>query len=69
MDPDDPQRERHAVGQPSDRLGHDLRYSLDDRLLRGLGYQPRHTFDDGLAETVEWYRAHRVDDARPEAAR
>jgi len=41
-----------------DRLGHDLRYSLDDSLLRSLGYQPRHTFDDGLAETVEWYRTH-----------
>jgi dTDP-glucose 4,6-dehydratase len=41
-----------------DRPGHDLRYSLDDSLLRSLGYSPRRTFDEGLVETVEWYRTH-----------
>ncbi|MFF4018744.1 dTDP-glucose 4,6-dehydratase [Streptomyces sp. NPDC001843] len=43
-----------------DRLGHDLRYSLDTTKIRTeLGYSPRVAFADGLAETVEWYRTHR----------
>ncbi|MGW7543103.1 dTDP-glucose 4,6-dehydratase [Streptomyces sp. NPDC054770] len=43
-----------------DRLGHDLRYSLETTKIRTeLGFSPRVAFTDGLAETVEWYRAHR----------
>jgi dTDP-glucose 4,6-dehydratase len=43
-----------------DRLGHDLRYSLETTKIRTeLGYSPRVAFADGLAETVEWYRTHR----------
>jgi dTDP-glucose 4,6-dehydratase len=41
-----------------DRLGHDLRYSVDDSKLRALGYAPQHRFADGLEETVAWYRAN-----------
>ncbi len=44
----------------TDRLGHDLRYSVDTTKIRTeLGYQPLVTFEQGLAETVEWYRANR----------
>jgi dTDP-glucose 4,6-dehydratase len=44
----------------ADRLGHDLRYSLDDSKIREqLGYVPRVSFAQGLADTVAWYRAHR----------
>ena len=46
------------VEHVEDRKGHDLRYSVDDSKLRGLGYQPQHTFEDGLAETVEWFKAN-----------
>jgi len=46
-------RVRHV----EDRLGHDLRYSVDiTKIQRELGYAPRHDFAAGLAETVEWYR-------------
>jgi dTDP-glucose 4,6-dehydratase len=48
------------VEQVTDRLGHDLRYSVDiTKISNELGYQPRVPFEQGLAETVEWYRAHR----------
>ncbi|GAB2786497.1 dTDP-glucose 4,6-dehydratase [Streptomyces daliensis] len=41
----------------TDRKGHDLRYSLDDRKIREeLGYAPRTPFEEGLRTTVEWYR-------------
>ncbi|MCX4966401.1 dTDP-glucose 4,6-dehydratase [Streptomyces sp. NBC_00654] len=44
----------------TDRKGHDLRYSLDDGLIRReLGYRPQVDFRQGLAEVVEWYRGHR----------
>ena len=39
-----------------DRPGHDRRYSLSSKKLRGLGWAPRVHFDDGLAQTVQWYR-------------
>ena len=38
-----------------DRLGHDLRYSLDSAKTRELGWKPEWTFEDGLKQTVEWY--------------
>ena len=43
----------------ADRPGHDLRYSLDDALLRSVGYAPRIPFAEGLKATVEWYAANR----------
>ena len=43
-----------------DRLGHDLRYSVDiTKITEELGYRPRVPFEQGLAETVEWYQTHR----------
>jgi dTDP-glucose 4,6-dehydratase len=48
------------VEQVADRLGHDLRYSVDIAKIREeLGYEPAVPFDEGLADTVEWYRSHR----------
>ena len=47
-----------VVEHVPDRLGHDLRYSVDDSRLRALGYSPKRTFAEGLAETIEWYRAN-----------
>ncbi len=48
------------VRQVPDRLGHDLRYSVDWTKIRTeLGYLPRVAFADGLAEVVAWYREHR----------
>lgn len=40
----------------ADRLGHDLRYSLNaDKIRSELGWQPEVSFTDGLRKTVEWY--------------
>ena len=39
-----------------DRLGHDLRYSLDTSKMRNLGWQPQVAFEEGLQDTVRWYR-------------
>ncbi|MFI9051382.1 dTDP-glucose 4,6-dehydratase [Streptomyces sp. NPDC053427] len=44
----------------ADRLGHDLRYSVDSGRIRSeLDWTPRHSFDEGLAHTVAWYRDNR----------
>jgi dTDP-glucose 4,6-dehydratase len=48
------------VRRVTDRLGHDLRYSVDWTKIRDeLGYEPQVDFVEGLAQTVEWYRTHR----------
>ncbi|OPG12444.1 dTDP-glucose 4,6-dehydratase [Microbispora sp. GKU 823] len=39
-----------------DRLGHDLRYSVDSSKIRSIGYEPKIDFDEGLARLVRWYR-------------
>jgi dTDP-glucose 4,6-dehydratase len=39
----------------SDRLGHDFRYSLNDKKIRALGYEDITNFDKGLLDTVSWY--------------
>lgn len=38
-----------------DRLGHDMRYSLDCSKLNDLGWDPEYDFDEALLETVNWY--------------
>ena len=44
-----------------DRPGHDRRYAIDERKLRGeLGYTPARRFEDGLKDTVAWYLANGV---------
>jgi dTDP-glucose 4,6-dehydratase len=43
----------------TDRPGHDRRYAIDARKIRGeLGWSPRETFETGLAKTVRWYLEH-----------
>jgi dTDP-glucose 4,6-dehydratase len=43
----------------TDRKGHDRRYAIDERKIRGeLGYAPARTFDEGFAETLAWYLAN-----------
>jgi len=40
-----------------DRLGHDLRYSLDcSKIEKELGWKPKTDFRKGLHETVQWYK-------------
>ncbi|HEX4870951.1 MAG TPA: dTDP-glucose 4,6-dehydratase [Nevskiaceae bacterium] len=56
-----PQAAPHArlIQHVRDRPGHDRRYAIDDRKLRGeLGWAPRESFASGLARTVDWYLEH-----------
>jgi len=49
------------VDRVQDRLGHDLRYSVDISKIRTeLGYEPLVPFEQGLADVVEWYRGNRA---------
>ncbi|MFZ9596626.1 MAG: dTDP-glucose 4,6-dehydratase [Bdellovibrionia bacterium] len=42
-----------------DRLGHDRRYAIDDRLAEStLGFKRQFQFEDGLAQTIHWYLDH-----------
>jgi dTDP-glucose 4,6-dehydratase len=50
-----------SVDRVADRLGHDLRYSVDISKIRDeLGYEPLVPFDAGLADVVQWYRDNRA---------
>jgi dTDP-glucose 4,6-dehydratase len=46
-----------SIEYVSDRLGHDLRYSVShEKISRELGYQPQITFEEGIEETIDWYK-------------
>ena len=48
------------VRNVTDRLGHDLRYSVDiTKITEELGYRPQVDFEQGLADAVTWYRENR----------
>jgi dTDP-glucose 4,6-dehydratase len=49
-------RPESLIQKVQDRLGHDIRYSLDTSKLRTLGWAPQVPFEQGLADTVRWYR-------------
>ena len=49
------------VDRVEDRLGHDLRYSVDiAKITAELGYAPQVPFEQGLADVVQWYRENRA---------
>ncbi|MBC7590371.1 MAG: dTDP-glucose 4,6-dehydratase [Salinibacterium sp.] len=49
------------VDRVQDRLGHDLRYSVDiGKIQSELGYAPLVPFETGLTEVVQWYRDNRA---------
>jgi dTDP-glucose 4,6-dehydratase len=39
-----------------DRLGHDVRYSIDAEKISGLGWKSRKKFDTGIKKTLQWYK-------------
>ncbi|MGV8884444.1 MAG: dTDP-glucose 4,6-dehydratase [Microbacteriaceae bacterium] len=53
-------RDWSYVDRVADRLGHDLRYSVDiSKIQNELGYAPEVPFDQGLTDVVQWYRDNR----------
>jgi dTDP-glucose 4,6-dehydratase len=54
-------RDWSFVDRAPDRLGHDLRYSVDiSKIEAELGYEPLVPFQQGLADVVQWYRDNRA---------
>ena len=50
-------RDESGIEYVTDRLGHDLRYSVShEKITRELGYKPKINFEDGIKETIEWYK-------------
>ncbi|PXY71329.1 dTDP-glucose 4,6-dehydratase [Candidatus Parvarchaeota archaeon] len=49
-------KDESSIEYVEDRLGHDLRYSIDSSKTKSLGWKPQHDFKDALKLTVEWYK-------------
>jgi dTDP-glucose 4,6-dehydratase len=45
-----------SIKYVKDRLGHDRRYSLDIKKIKGLGFKPCFEFEQALLCTIEWYK-------------
>lgn len=43
-----------------DRLGHDLRYSVDFSKIEKIGFESKTTFENGLVSTFDWYKQNRI---------
>lgn len=52
------QRDESLITHVTDRLGHDLRYSLDSTKLQRLGWCQNKMFCYALPETIQWYIDH-----------
>lgn len=50
---------RDQISFVTDRLGHDLRYAIDDTKAREkLGYESARVFEEHLEQTIQWYLDH-----------
>ena len=49
-------KDESSIEHVEHRLGHDLRYAIDDAKIRALGWESEHTFDEWLEKTVAWYK-------------
>lgn len=50
---------KKLVSWHASRPGHDLRYALDDSLIRSMGWVQPLTLDESLKKTVSWYLNNR----------
>jgi dTDP-glucose 4,6-dehydratase len=49
-------RDESSIEYVTDRLGHDLRYSIDySKLQNELGWSPKRSIVEGLRQTILWY--------------
>lgn len=52
-------RGQSSIEYVEDRLGHDLRYSVDiTKISQELDYKPLIKMEEGLQQTIEWYQEH-----------
>ena len=50
-------KDESSIRFADDRLGHDLRYSVDiKKISEKLGYKPQIDFESGLRNTLNWYQ-------------
>ncbi len=50
-------KDEEIIERVKDRLGHDLRYSLDcSKIEKELGWKPKTSFEEGLKKTVQWHK-------------
>ena len=49
-------KDESHIKKVTDRLGHDLRYSLNCDKLKDLGFSPKLDFEEQLEKTVNWYK-------------
>jgi dTDP-glucose 4,6-dehydratase len=50
-------KDESSIRFVDDRLGHDLRYSVDiKKISENLGYKPQIDFESGLRNTLNWYQ-------------
>ncbi|MEW6407078.1 MAG: dTDP-glucose 4,6-dehydratase [Patescibacteria group bacterium] len=42
-----------------DRLGHDRRYSIDNKKIVKLGWQPNYDFQTAISLTIRWYKENK----------
>ena len=61
-------KEESSIKLVADRLGHDLRYSLDKtKTSHSIGFYPSVEWQIGLTNTINWYKSndrYRASDAR-----
>tara|TARA_Y100000589_G_scaffold329778_1_gene377425 strand:+ start:12712 stop:13749 length:1038 start_codon:yes stop_codon:yes gene_type:complete len=53
-----PERKPHKnlIQFTQDRLGHDFRYSIDNKLIQDhIGWYPKFDFESSLKETIDWF--------------
>jgi len=51
-------KDSSSIEYVKDRLGHDLRYSVDSSKIKQLGWKPKTDFHEGLAKTIQWYKTN-----------
>ena len=51
---------KESIDFVEDRLGHDLRYSVNFSKIEKMGFKNRITFENGLVSTIDWYKENRI---------
>ena len=49
---------RELLEHVDDRLGHDMRYSVNSDKLKALGWSPQYNFESAILHTINWYKSN-----------